>query len=252
MDYFSVKKFEEFQHYKDRSPPWIKFYNTLLHDFDHSTLPDAAKSHLHAIWLLASCSSNRIPWEPKWIAGQIGATEKIDLELLERAGFIIKEQTCSNPLATRVQGACLETERETEREKKDIYTRNQEFEEWWNLWTIPGTKKAKGGSRRKYDTVRKTTDHAELCSGLTRYLQHCKQSGTPVSMIAHPKTWLNGGYWSNEYELDAVDDPPTHGGAMFEPDPVDYGFPSDSILVASAPMYWSFRLPDGTTKEVRR
>lgn len=147
-----------------------------------------------------------------------------------------------------------ETETEAEAEQRKIDTKNflKEFEAWWRLWTITGTKKGKAASQRKYDIARRETSHEDLCDGLTRYMRHCTDSGTVVSMIAHPKTWLHQGYWSNEYELDAVDEPPTHGGAMFEPDPVDYGFPSDSILVASAPMYWSFRLPDGTTKEVRR
>jgi hypothetical protein len=85
---FSVKNFERFQHYKDRSPPWIKLYNELLDDYTFGLLPDASKLHLVAIWLLASRSNNRIPHDPGWIAKRISATEKVDLELLRSSGFI--------------------------------------------------------------------------------------------------------------------------------------------------------------------
>ena len=106
---FSIKNFEKFQHYKDRSPPWIKLYNALLEDYDFGALPDASKAHLIAIWLLASRSGNKIPYDPKWVAGHINATEAVDLELFIEAGFIKLnhqvnglEQNASNLLATRL------------------------------------------------------------------------------------------------------------------------------------------------------
>ena len=80
---FSVRNFERFQHYKDRSPPWIKLYNELLDDYRFAVLPDASKWHLVAIWLLASRSDNGIPADTKWIAGHIGATEQVDLTPLQ-------------------------------------------------------------------------------------------------------------------------------------------------------------------------
>ncbi len=66
MKTFSVKNFERFQHYKDRSPPWIKLYNELLDDYSFACLDDAAKFHLIAIWLLASRTDNRIPYDATW------------------------------------------------------------------------------------------------------------------------------------------------------------------------------------------
>ena len=116
--YFSVKGFDKFQHYKDRSPPWIKLYNELLDDYEFGLLPDAAKMHLVAIWLLASRYNNRIPHDAEWISGRINATENLDLDALTKAGFIIPEQGCSNALASCKQTACLEGEGETEEERK--------------------------------------------------------------------------------------------------------------------------------------
>jgi hypothetical protein len=121
--YFKVKNFERFQHYKDRNPVWIKLYNELLDDYEFGQLSDASKWHLCAIWLLASRYQNRIPLDSKWIQGRINATEKVDLGLLEKTGFIeeIPEETqgCSNALAEPYQVAMPETEKEGEKEKEN-------------------------------------------------------------------------------------------------------------------------------------
>lgn len=92
MKTLSVPNFKEYQHYKDRSPPWIKLYNKTLSNYQFTKLPDASRYHLIAIWLLASRTGNEIPRDPEWISQQIGATEVVDLELLIEAGFLVENQ----------------------------------------------------------------------------------------------------------------------------------------------------------------
>ena len=125
MIYFSVKNFEEFQHYKDRSPPWIKLYNELLDNYEFGRLQDASKMHLISIWLLASRSDNHIPYDADWIARKINATESVNLQVLVDAGFIIPEQSlpsmeqdASNSIAECKQTARPERETEESREEK--------------------------------------------------------------------------------------------------------------------------------------
>jgi hypothetical protein len=107
---FSVKNFETFQHYNDRTPPWIKLYNRLLDNYDFGLLPDASKAHLIAIWLLASRSKNVLPIDPAWIAKRISATTPVDLNILRNADFIVFNQACSEVLAGCKQDACPERE----------------------------------------------------------------------------------------------------------------------------------------------
>ena len=120
---FYVKNFEHFQHYKDRSPPWIKLYNELLDDYDFACLQDASKLHLILIWLLASRADNKLPYDADWISKRINATTKVNLGVLVDAGFLVinqelqtTEQVASAPLADCKQVARPERERETERE----------------------------------------------------------------------------------------------------------------------------------------
>jgi len=93
MTTFHVKNFEKFQHYKDRSPPWIKLYNELLENYEFGRLPDAQKGQLIGIWLLASRMDNRIPFDPEWVAQKINATSAVDLDALLASGFIVHGDT---------------------------------------------------------------------------------------------------------------------------------------------------------------
>lgn len=88
MDYFKIRNFERFQHYKDRRPPWIKLWFSLLGDYEFSVLPDETKYHLIALFLIASQHENRIPADMKWLQAQIGTSKRINLDLLYGSGFI--------------------------------------------------------------------------------------------------------------------------------------------------------------------
>jgi hypothetical protein len=128
---FSVKNFEKFQHYKDRAPPWIKLYNELLDDYDFACLQDASKMHLIAIWLLASRSENKIPYDPEWISKRINATDPVDLDALCRCGFIVVDQELqgSEQVASKPLAECLSRDRgegETEKNAADAATVSDE------------------------------------------------------------------------------------------------------------------------------
>jgi hypothetical protein len=120
----SVKNWDEFQHYKDRNPPWIKLHNTLLEDYDFESLQDASKGHLLCIWMLASRTGNKIPYDANWIGRKIGASDPVDLDGLVGAGFLVvnqqvqeAERDASKPLADCKQSAIPE-ERRGEGEEK--------------------------------------------------------------------------------------------------------------------------------------
>ena len=99
MRFVRVVNFERFQHYKDRSPTWIKLYNSLLDDYAFACLQDASKLHLVMIWLLASRHENRVPADPQWIGRRINATDTVDLTALISSGFLEEYDSDSVSLA---------------------------------------------------------------------------------------------------------------------------------------------------------
>lgn len=115
MRYLRVRNWENFQHYNKRTPPWIKFHSSTLDNFEFAKLPDATKAHLMQIWLLASRTDNRIPYDPSWIAQKINAKSKLDIEKLVAGAWVeeFEEQDASEALAS-----CLHKERRGE-ERRD-------------------------------------------------------------------------------------------------------------------------------------
>ena len=116
MMLITPKNWLDFQHYKNRRPPWIKLYRTLLDDVEFHCLPDASKALAIMLWLLASeHESGSINADNKALAFRLRTTpQKIatSLKPLIDGGFFIASTT----LATRLQDAIPETETETETE----------------------------------------------------------------------------------------------------------------------------------------
>jgi hypothetical protein len=111
------KNWAKFQHYKDRRPPWIKLYRSLLDDRAFMCLPVASKALAPMLWLLASDDENgEIRGELADIAFRLRMSDaelKTALKPLISNGMF---DDASTVLADCLQPATPETERETETE----------------------------------------------------------------------------------------------------------------------------------------
>jgi len=114
-----IKNWAKFQHYKDRSPPWIKLHRGLLDDYGWHCLQDASKALAPCIWLIASesdagvieASAEALAFRLRVTPAKLAAC----LKDLESKGFITTQEVdASALLADCSQGACLETETEGE------------------------------------------------------------------------------------------------------------------------------------------
>lgn len=107
MQYLTVKNWRDHQHYKLRTPPWIKLHRAIIEDYAFAALKDKTKAHLVLIWVLAAGTEGRIPNDPKFIASKISANEPVDMEAMIAAGFLIAEgepeQTHTEPAPTPKQ-----------------------------------------------------------------------------------------------------------------------------------------------------
>jgi len=116
VDYFTVKNWDKFQHYKDRLPPWIKLHRELLNNYEFTCLQDASKLHLMLIWLLASQTDNKLPADPQWLKNALHIDIEPDLEALFNAGFI---EIDSDLLAACKQVDIVETEAEAYKQETE-------------------------------------------------------------------------------------------------------------------------------------
>ena len=116
---YRVKNWNQFQHYKDRSPPWIKLHRDLLDNYEYFKLPDRAGRYLPLIWLLASEDANNEGELPDLdaLAFRLRLDHKDATEILNdlcKFGFL--ERDASAMLANGKHSAMLEKETEVEKE----------------------------------------------------------------------------------------------------------------------------------------
>lgn len=111
-----VKNWAKFQHFKDRSPPWIKFYRDLLDDLEWHELPAESAKVLVMIWLIASENAGELP-DMKTLAFRLRLTESRTKTIVSTLSHWL-EQGDITPISTRHHGDVLEGERETEKEKE--------------------------------------------------------------------------------------------------------------------------------------
>lgn len=110
------KNWGSFQHYKDRSPAWIKLHRSLLDDYEFHCLPVASRALAPCIWLLAAEYENGvIDATPEKIAFRLRMTPAELCEALKPLidrGFLKPEDGASEVLAECKPDACLEKRRE--------------------------------------------------------------------------------------------------------------------------------------------
>jgi hypothetical protein len=126
-----IKNWDRFQHYKHRSPPWIRLYRSLLDDPEFQSLSEGAQALLPQLWLVASEHRGELP-ASSVLAWRLRKPEKRILQLLqELKGWC--EQDASTLLALCKQDANAEESRveESRVEKRETRLRASRFPEDW-------------------------------------------------------------------------------------------------------------------------
>jgi hypothetical protein len=117
------KNWGDFQHYKDRDPPWIKLHKKLLDDYEFQSLPVASRALAPMLWLLASEHKDGvIDAENRKLCFRLRmkpAEMEDAIRPLIAAGFFELLHDASSVLAQRKRDAMPEAEAETQ-EKAEV------------------------------------------------------------------------------------------------------------------------------------
>ncbi len=111
-----IKNWSQFQHFKDRRPPWIKLYRDILDDIEWHSLDPQSSKVLVMCWLIASENEGRLP-DMKTLAFRLRMSEKNTSESIIKLSHWL-EQDDIGVISERYQDDLPETERETETETK--------------------------------------------------------------------------------------------------------------------------------------
>lgn len=111
-----IKNWSQFQHFKDRRPPWIKLYRDILDDIEWHSLDPQSSKVLVMCWLIASENEGLLP-DMKTLAFRLRMSEKNTSESIIKLSHWL-EQDDIGVISERYQDDLPETERETETETK--------------------------------------------------------------------------------------------------------------------------------------
>lgn len=97
---FQVRNWTQFQHYKNRNPPWIKLHFALLASEDWVALDDASRLLAVVCMLIASRNEGMVPNKPDYVRRVAYLDDLPDFSPLISCGFLeIPQADASTPQA---------------------------------------------------------------------------------------------------------------------------------------------------------
>jgi hypothetical protein len=214
------KNWDNFQHYKHRSPPWIKLHRNLLDDMHYQRLPIASKALAPMLWLLASESNTGvIEKTTEEIAFRLRMPEKDVINAIKPLidnGFF---SDADNMLADRLQDATTEKRQSRVREEKEKETdtpvgvSSSIFKDYLAVRKAkksPLTKTALEGLQREAEKAKMSLqDVMQLCCerNWVGFKAEWANSQNPVSKQGDDKSWMfsNQGIEAKAKELGVND-----------------------------------------------
>jgi hypothetical protein len=113
--YIHIARWNEFQHYKDRDPKWIKVYTRINRDDNFLSLTGHRRAILLGLWLERAVSHSSLRLDTRMLTRRLQLRVTVsDIEALNHAGFI----TISASETVRKRKRNASPEEETEREKR--------------------------------------------------------------------------------------------------------------------------------------
>ncbi|KQQ70902.1 hypothetical protein ASF70_18820 [Rhizobium sp. Leaf321] len=214
-DQLKVKNWEQFQHYRDRNPPWIKLHFALLASEDWVTLDDASKLLAVVCMLIASRNNGMVPNNPAYLK-RVAYLDKLPkLKPLIDCGFLQIAHADASVLqadASALQ-ADARPETETDTEDKDssssqppaakgneAVSRRKALEAEFNdtFWPAYPRKVEKKDALKAFQKARTAASLETIMDGLRAFA--AEVAGKEPQFIRHAAKFLNGESWNNATE----------------------------------------------------
>lgn len=191
MQYIRIKEWDKFQHYKDRSPPWIKLHKSMITSRTWVSLDDKGRVLAFACMMLAADTDNKTPLDPAYLQRVAYLNQKPDFQALVNIDFIeiIEEDgsNASNALANRIN--CPPEQSRAEQ-------RIARFEAFWRSYP---KKRSKDQAAKAFDKINPDEQLlAVMVAAIERAKTRDDWKKDGGQFIPYAATWLNAGGWKDE------------------------------------------------------
>ena len=190
---FRIKDWSKFQHFKDRTPPWVKLYRDILDDPDWHELDGQSAKVLTMLWLIASedeTHSGALPCLRK-LAFRLRMEEnKVKQSLDKLSHWLI--QSDIEPISERYQSDAPETETETYTEREKEKDMAYGFDEFWAIY------ERKGNKVQSLKAWRKIKPSIELQLQIYDAARIYVRATPDKQFRKDASTWLNNQCWNDE------------------------------------------------------
>ena len=201
-----IKDFSKFQHFKDRSPPWVKLYRDILDDPDWHDLDGDSAKILVMLWLIASEDETKqglLPDDRK-LRFRLRITEKaLEQSITKLSHWLDRDDI--EEISERYQLDAPERageEREERRGETDVCSPSASesaddgFASFWEQYP---KKAAKPRALTVWKKIKPSGQVlADLMVGLEKQKASAEWLKDGGQFIPHPATWLSGRRWEDE------------------------------------------------------
>lgn len=188
-----IKNWAQFQHFKDRRPPWVKLYRDLLDDMEWHELDAKAAKALVMFWLIASEADGELP-DTKKLAFRLRMSEKECLDVISKLSHWLEHDDI-NAISTRYQVAPVadvSDHQETETEKSR--DREAAFDSFWQEYP---NHTAKANALKAWGKVPAEL-HPEVMTAVALQKRSPAWTKDGGQFVPHAATWLNGKRWEDQ------------------------------------------------------
>lgn len=191
MQYIRIKEWDTFQHYKDRSPPWIKLHKSMLNSRTWVRLDDAGRVLAFACMMLAADTDNKTPLDPEYLARVAYLNAPPNFDNLVRVGFIeiIEEKSETIASASKPQAKRTVCPPEQSRAEQSFAT----------FWACYPKHKSKGQAEKAFAKI---NPDEQLLTAMVAAVERAKTQDDwrkdNGKFIPYPATWLNGKGWLDD------------------------------------------------------
>lgn len=191
-----IKGWSKFQHFKDRTPPWIKLYRDVLDDPDWHALDGDSAKHLVMLWLIASedeTHNGALP-DNRRLAFRLRISEQKVKSLINNLSHWLTQDDIS---VTSEQYQVDAPEESRDRVETEAQAQDDNFETFWKAYP---KKAAKAVALQEWKKAKINGEFDSLLTVLELQKASPDWLQENGKYIPHPAKWIKNKRWQDEIQ----------------------------------------------------